>query len=92
MSNIAIRQKSKIWFNATIQFSIQDILGVHKNIGSLRCGGGGGRVHEGHIWCAAYTIQYNTIQILFASSTHKNIHLLHINNLFYTIIDDAGGI
>ena len=35
---------------------------------------------------------YNTIQILFASSTHKNIHLLQIHNIFYTIIDDAGGI
>ena len=34
---------------------------------------------------------YNTIQILFASSTHKNIHL-YIHNIFYTIVDDAGGI
>ena len=40
-------------FNATIQFRIQDILGVPKNIGWLRCGGG---VHEGHIWPAAYDI------------------------------------
>ena len=29
-------------FNATIQFDIQDIPGVPKNIGSLRLGGGGG--------------------------------------------------
>ena len=28
-------------FTATIQFRIQDILGVQKNIGWLRCGGGG---------------------------------------------------
>ena len=39
-----------------------------------------------------YPIQCNIIYILFASSTHKNIHLLHINNIFYAIIDDAGGI
>ena len=37
-------------------------------------------------------IQYNTIQMLFASSTHTNIHLSHTHNIFYTIIDDAGGI
>ena len=43
------------------------------------------------MYCLLY-IQYNTIQIVFASSTHKNIHLLHINNICYTIIDDAGGI
>ena len=27
---------------------------------------------------ATQPIQYNTIHILFASSTHKNIHLLHM--------------
>ena len=36
-------------FNATIQFRIQDILGVQNNIGSLRYGGG---VQEVHIWPA----------------------------------------
>ena len=36
--------------------------------------------------------QYNTIQIVFTSSTHNNIHLLHTYSIFYTIIDDAGGI
>ena len=43
------------------------------------------------LYCLLY-IPYNTIQIVFASSTPTNIHLLHINNIFYTIIDDAGGI
>ena len=47
-----------------------------------------GTIWPGDIWTYC-TIQYNAI---FASSTHKNTHLLHINNIFYTIIDDAGGI
>ena len=42
-TNIANKLLHPYIVNATIQFRIQDILGVQKNIGLLRCGGGGAR-------------------------------------------------
>ena len=45
-----------IFFNATIQFRMQAILGVQKNIGSLICGGGGGGARGSYLASGLYVI------------------------------------